>query len=412
MFIGDLFEDGSSRRIVVTYPGRFQPFHLGHAEVFRSLQSKFGADNVFIVTSNKVDGEKSPFNFSDKVRFMHAAGIPDHSIIEASQVYKLPDQFDGQKENLIFVVAVGEPDKQRLNPGTITKKTGGPSYFQNLPEDLDQAEMSDRHGYVVVASERQKTVSIGGKQYDVSHGTEVRKLWNHIRNSPEQRQAFMKQLYGRSDPDLANILDKIPQSMAEEGGVGVVKAGDKRYSNALTVDVKPDTLGKEMKAYGLVGRKSPSTQQQKVGKDVGKGVYDGVSEGFNSKQEVIDHFVKQGKSAAAGAMAWERGWRGNTPKKKPLRPPVRSYHDDLDDKRYDVKEAEIIKRMLAIKEELDTLKPKLAKYKISEMSSGGTGAGGISTAPSAGGGSLFGGSYERKDNPFAAPVKKKKANKK
>ena len=278
MFIGDLFEDGSSRRIVVTYPGRFQPFHLGHAEVFRSLQSKFGADNVFIVTSNKVDGEKSPFNFSDKVRFMHAAGIPDHSIIEASQVYKLPDQFDGQKENLIFVVAVGEPDKQRLNPGTITKKTGGPSYFQNLPEDLDQAEMSDRHGYVVVASERQKTVSIGGKQYDVSHGTEVRKLWNHIRNSPEQRQAFMKQLYGRSDPDLANILDKIPQSMAEEGGVGVVKAGDKRYSNALTVDVKPDTLGKEMKAYGLVGRKSPSTQQQKVGKGVGKGVYDGVAE--------------------------------------------------------------------------------------------------------------------------------------
>jgi hypothetical protein len=55
---------------------------------------------------------------------------------------------------------------------------------------------------------------------------------------------------------------------------------------------------------------------------------------FNSKQEVIDHFVKQGKSAAAGASAWERGWRGHTPKKKELKPPPRSYHDDLDDKRY------------------------------------------------------------------------------
>ena len=56
---------------------------------------------------------------------------------------------------------------------------------------------------------------------------------------------------------------------------------------------------------------------------------------FNSKQEVIDHFVKQGKSAAAGASAWERGWRGSAPKKKETpRPPVRSYHDDLDDKRY------------------------------------------------------------------------------
>lgn len=58
------------------------------------------------------------------------------------------------------------------------------------------------------------------------------------------------------------------------------------------------------------------------------------SQTFGSKQEVIDHFVRQGKSAAAGAAAWERGWRG--PKAKPKKPsePVRSYHDDLDDKRY------------------------------------------------------------------------------
>lgn len=54
---------------------------------------------------------------------------------------------------------------------------------------------------------------------------------------------------------------------------------------------------------------------------------------FNSKQEVINHFVKQGKSAAAGASAWERGWRGHAPKKS-AKAPVRSYHDDLDDKRY------------------------------------------------------------------------------
>ena len=42
----------------------------------------------------------------------------------------------------------------------------------------------------------------------------------------------------------------------------------------------------------------------------------GVAEGLNSKQEVIDHFVRQGKTAAQGAAAWERGWRGND-KKKP-----------------------------------------------------------------------------------------------
>lgn len=42
---------------------------------------------------------------------------------------------------------------------------------------------------------------------------------------------------------------------------------------------------------------------------------------FNSKQEVIDYFVKQGKSAAAGASAWERGWRGPKTKTKPHQPP-------------------------------------------------------------------------------------------
>ena len=45
---------------------------------------------------------------------------------------------------------------------------------------------------------------------------------------------------------------------------------------------------------------------------------------FGSKQEVINHFVKQGKSAAAGAAAWEKGWRGpkiKTPKHQPPKAP-------------------------------------------------------------------------------------------
>ena len=78
-----------------------------------------------------------------------------------------------------------------------------------------------------------------------------------------------------------------------------------------------------------------------------------VKEGFNSKQEVIDHFIKQGKSAASGAAAWERGWRGAKPKKKELRPPVRSYHDDLDDKRYGDQTME---------ESVSDLKKQIAKY--------------------------------------------------
>ena len=38
------------RDVVVIYPGRFHPFHKGHASVYEHLRSKF--PNVFIATSN------------------------------------------------------------------------------------------------------------------------------------------------------------------------------------------------------------------------------------------------------------------------------------------------------------------------------------------------------------------------
>lgn len=51
------------------------------------------------------------------------------------------------------------------------------------------------------------------------------------------------------------------------------------------------------------------------------GIQPALNEAFNSKQEVIDHFVRQGKPAAAGAAAWERGWRGPKQQSKPTKAP-------------------------------------------------------------------------------------------
>ena len=56
---------------------------------------------------------------------------------------------------------------------------------------------------------------------------------------------------------------------------------------------------------------TPSARKLPVQKYNPKGVP--VKEGapnFKSKQEVINYFVSKGKSAASGAAAWERGWRG------------------------------------------------------------------------------------------------------
>ena len=220
MYIADLFENEefkgylseSQPQLVVLYPGRFQPFHLGHGEVFHSLQSKFGRDNVFIATSNKTESTKSPFNFTEKSVLMHAAGIPADRILEAPSPYKLPPQFS--PENTIFVVAVGAPDRDRLRPDS-TKKDGTESYFKTF-KSVKECTTADKHGYVIIANERHKTISVGGKDLDVSHGTQAREAWNAIRKNPKQRGEYLLQMYGRDDAEIGRVLDKIAQTVTED----------------------------------------------------------------------------------------------------------------------------------------------------------------------------------------------------
>jgi len=262
MFIATLFENEfsgyiteSAPTLVVLYPGRFQPFHLGHKEVFQSLQNKFGRDNVYIATSNKTEIPKSPFNFSDKVKFMHAAGIPADRILEVSSPYKLPPQFN--PDTTYFVVAVGQPDADRLKPDSV-KKDGNPGYFKSLTS-LDDLTTADKHGYVIIANERHKLIDIGKDKIDVSHGTQSRAAWNALRDNPKGRSQFLLQMYGRDDPELGRILDKIPQNVNEEAaGVGVVKnSKDPRYVMATMGDdndVTAATLPKMMSGYHLTKR--------------------------------------------------------------------------------------------------------------------------------------------------------------
>jgi hypothetical protein len=266
MFVADLFESyvaEAGPQLVVLYPGRFEPFHLGHAEVFRTLQSQFGRDNVFIATSNKVELPKSPFNFSDKTVFMNAAGVPSDRIIEVTNPYKLPEpQFN--PANTIFIAVVGSPDRDRLRPDSV-KKDGNPSYFKTF-ESLDKCTTADKHGYVIVADERHKVIDINGQQVDVSHGTPARAAWNAVRDNPKSRSEYLLQMYGRDDAELGRILDKIPQAVNEEAAaVGVVankkQARDPRYSMSITKDVRPGEVGRQLKKMHLADSVSQLQEQ-------------------------------------------------------------------------------------------------------------------------------------------------------
>jgi SAM-dependent methyltransferase len=233
VFIADIFESyvaESATQLVVLYPGRFQPFHLGHKDVFTSLQNKFGRNNVYISTSNKVDPPRSPFNFSEKIQFMYAADIHSDRIIESSMPYSLPPQFD--PKNTILILAVGAPDYAELDvDGLYTEKTktgrkskipagkkvGDPKPYKSF-EGLENCTTADQHIYIIMANERKKVIQIDKEKFDVSHGSMVRDIWVKIRNNPQQRQQFVVQLYGQYNPEIDRLLDKIqsPEQVTED----------------------------------------------------------------------------------------------------------------------------------------------------------------------------------------------------
>ena len=66
MYLHEVIGD---QRIVAIYPGRFQPAGSHHVKTYDWLVKKFGANNVFIATSD-VTGDKSPFTFAEKKKIL------------------------------------------------------------------------------------------------------------------------------------------------------------------------------------------------------------------------------------------------------------------------------------------------------------------------------------------------------
>lgn len=149
-------------KVVVIYPGRFQPAHAGHVAVFRQLQKQFGRDSVYIGTSDKTDPERSPLSFEQKKQIWARHGVDTSHVLKISQPYKadaVAKAVGEDFEDFIFIAAVGKKDSQRL--------TGG-KYFQQLKRPKTGGlETADKAGYYYVIP----NVTVGGK---VLSATDIR----------------------------------------------------------------------------------------------------------------------------------------------------------------------------------------------------------------------------------------------
>lgn len=108
----------AAKRTIAVYPGRFQPMGKHHLQVFKTLQTQHGDDNVYILTSGKVAPPRSPLSFEEKKSIMVKHGIPEDQIIKVGNPYRITEldpHFDANDTTAIYVV--GAKDHDRLSTG-------------------------------------------------------------------------------------------------------------------------------------------------------------------------------------------------------------------------------------------------------------------------------------------------------
>lgn len=202
-------------KIIAIYPGRFQPFGKHHAATFMWLQKKFGKENTYIVTSNKIDTEKSPFSFNEKKAIMELYGIDPSHIIEVKNPYnpaELYGQFDPETTSVVFMVGekdMGEDPRFKIG----VKKDGSPSFFQNYKGNENNLEPLSKHGYLITAPH----ISLKVPGYGEMSGTEIRKALGDITKTREEKKKVFQEIFGWYSEKMANyIFDKLENKMTEK----------------------------------------------------------------------------------------------------------------------------------------------------------------------------------------------------
>tara|TARA_Y100001938_G_scaffold132224_1_gene190279 strand:+ start:475 stop:2874 length:2400 start_codon:yes stop_codon:yes gene_type:complete len=191
----------AAKRTIAVYPGRFQPMGKHHLQVFKTLQAQHGDDNVYILTSDTTNKERSPLSFEEKKSIMLKHEIPEDQIIKVGNPYKIMEldpHFDADNTTAIYVV--GAKDHDRLSTGKAFDK------YEETKGDL--APFSEK-AYLKIAPH----VCITLKNGDEMCGTSIR---NAMKNLDEES---FEDLMGWFDKNIYDMLKKktsnVPTSLSE-----------------------------------------------------------------------------------------------------------------------------------------------------------------------------------------------------
>jgi|LakMenE18May11ns_1017448.scaffolds.fasta_scaffold9957195_2 hypothetical protein len=189
-------EEVGDTKIIAIYPGRFQPMGLHHKTSYDWLANKFGKENTYIVTSDKTDPQRSPFNFNEKKKIINKHGI--QNVVKVKNPYlprEIISKFDPKKTVIVYMI--GEKDAGRLSGYKRLMK-------YNKTTLIPYKDIDNPYAYYVYAPH----VKINIPSFGEMSGTIIRKaLGDQEVKLSELKQRF-KSIMGWFDADIFNMVIK------------------------------------------------------------------------------------------------------------------------------------------------------------------------------------------------------------
>lgn len=187
-------EDGGDKTIIAIYPGRFQPMGLHHKAAYDWLAKQFGEKNTYIVTSDKTDPQKSPFNFAEKKKIINKHGVKNLvKVVNPYNPQELLKKFDPEKTVVIYMI--GEKDAGRLKSYKRLMK-------YNKTTQMPYKDINNPYAYYIYAPH----VSYNIPSFGEMSGTNIRKALGDREAKLSELKSRFKSVMGWFDADIFNMV--------------------------------------------------------------------------------------------------------------------------------------------------------------------------------------------------------------
>lgn len=233
------------KQIVVLYPGRFQPMGPHHAGVYEKVKAHFesiygsGVD-TYVVSSNKVELPKSPFNFEQKKQIINSHGITN--VVQVKNPYgadEILSKYDPETTAAIYIV--GHKDTVRTKSMIGVTKAGKPKHYKMYNDNVDSLTSYKKHSYLYIEGPSQKMMPNGEEM----SGTKLREYLKGA--TEEQFQEIMEydEKHTKLYEMIKGVLQKALGSRKRKRKKTKRKPKKKGSKKSKTKKKKKNTKGKK-----------------------------------------------------------------------------------------------------------------------------------------------------------------------